>query len=398
MFGGAELAPKRLGEPEEDPAQPGGQFTLTPKVGVQFQSYEEESVTYYAVRYVAAVSLTSLDGVTASWTRGVSEKNSNPIKTLSGSGHNSTVLYASLNNGGSPKAATSETGGEYKNYLVYSLYGIPADQAESYVAAYLTLSDGVHTPVKSKAVVAQLNGSNYFSLSADANGYFLKGTVEGVDDLVWLNDPATGSNHAQKRGPLEANDNFGVFKLTPSEFKFYGNSACGYEHFYMVGDNSVHQNYTKVRLSGEYTFYMNGDDNFGIEPEDVKIDLYLDTGVWDSGNTERYAVHTSDDSGWISMTEVTSQKLYKIHNFNVADHPKFYLCRMNGDGSHDTNEWGNRWNQTAEITFEYNNGNPLENKFVIDNWDGDGEDAYHNKLSGYHRASHTPVQVVDPEP
>ena len=384
LFGEAKLAPKKLGEPNEDPVGNPG-WTKMPKIGVQFKSYQKAETDYYAVRYVAAIDDTA--GMTATWTRGVSEKNSNPIKAMSG-GHVSSVKYDELNSGSAPVTAASEG---FEKYIVYTMYDIPAAQDESYIAAYLTLSDSnpEHADVVSKAVVAQIDGSNCFSIASNTDDYFIQGTIDGVSDIVLLDDPLTDTNHAQYRGSFGADDNFGVFKFSSTDFRFFGNGSKAYEHFYMVGDNSVHDNYTKVRLSGEYTLYVNGEDNFGIEPEEVLLDLYLDTGVWDTGNTERYAIYTVDNDSWIDMVAVTDQKLYKFHDFNVALHPVFILCRMNGDGAHNENNWENRWNQTQDITFEYNNGNPLENKIVIDNFDGD------NGKSGYHRAEQSPVQVFD---
>lgn len=257
FFGGSELAPKRLGDPEEDPESGGEQFTLTPKIGVQFVSYTESAQTLYAVRYVAAVDLTSLDGITAEWTRGVSEKDGNQIKSLGG-GHNSTVLYASLNNGGTPKAATSETGGEYKNYLVYSMYGIPASQVDSYIVAYLTLSDGSHTPVKSKAVAAKIDGGNAFSFASNTNAHFIQGTINGTRQVKFATNEENGGNLAEYIDvDLKDTDSFGSFYFSSDEssFEYYGNALFD-SSISNFKESATLTGYVTPLVSGGYSLYV----------------------------------------------------------------------------------------------------------------------------------------------
>lgn len=390
FFGGDEVAPRQLGVPDEEPVSAGGQFTLTPKVGVQFSEYEENSQTLYAVRYVAAVSLTSLDGVTASWTRAVSEKNSNSIKNQSSSGHNSTVLYASLNNGGAPKAATSETGGDYKNYLVYSMYDIPASQVTSYIAASLTLSKAGETDVKSRVVAAQINGSHYFSFDPSTDlvkdGYFLQSTAAGI--IHQKNDgDATDPNNEEKDNAffegitVAAGEKFGLFRYTNDMFKFFG-----YDKFWNSSDAGDGENqhssrryvksttinqYGELYVNGTYNFYINKYNFAYTEPTNAKTTLYLKPNAnWKqhadndpSKTAPRFAINTfykdknnvESNNEWFSLTETGSGTgIYKLDNFNFGTHNVVIFCRMNGDNA--TNNWGNKWNQTSDLYLNGNNG------------------------------------------
>lgn len=258
FFGGSELAPKRLGEPGDNPVQPGGQFTLTPKVGVQFASYVESAQTLYAIRYVAATSLTSLTGVTASWTRGVSEKDGNQIKSLTG-GHNSATLYESLNSNGSSVYATSESEGEFNNYLVYTMYGIPASQVDSYIVAYLTLSKAGQADVVSKAVAAKIDGTNCFSFASNTDGYFLQGTIGGTPRSVVLasDSDITFVDAVYNDVAFESSDSFGSFYFDSSNFKFFGYNTFfdGASDYF---DEASLAEYSSPIAAGTHTLYVYG--------------------------------------------------------------------------------------------------------------------------------------------
>lgn len=388
-FDGGQLAPQRLGNPEEDPEQPGGQFTLTPKVGVQFTSYEKDVSetetpdirTFYAVRYVAAVSLTSLEGVTAEWTRGVSRKDSNQIKSMSGD-HNSTVLYASLNNGGSPKAATSETGGAFKNYLVYSMYDIPADQDESYIAAYLTLSKAGETDVTSRVVAAQIDGSHYFSFNPSTDlvkdGYFLQSSTAGIvhQNASADTDPNNdGKNNAEFTNiPFAANEKFGLFRFTSTVFQFFGRETFmnGTASNY-IKSTTIDQ-YGELYLNGNYTFYINYINMVYAAPLSVTTAVYFQPNAnWKSGSA-RFAAHVFHKENdvttlaeWFDLTETSSGSGVYTANIEISTHNFIIFLRMNpGNLENRWNKDGDGdnkpvWNQTRDL------GMPVDYSWFVNN-------------------------------
>lgn len=358
---------------------------LQPKIGVQYKRDGDN----ISLRYVAAISTLS---VKAKWYRGLAMQDSNcPLKIYDKGAYvvkESTTAYEAVGVGDGNIITPPSVGGGYQYFVVYTLRNINYDTYKySYIGAYLELTDENDVVLTtSDVVVASIDQQHHFSFSKNQfNGYFMEGTIHGeANNFEAINDVATTGNVAQKALNLKANDNFGIFKWTPTEFFYYGNSNFAYEKFYMQLDTSISTNYSKIKVTNDYTLYVNDQLKFGVEPDSYVIDLYLDTGVWDTNDNERYAIVSG--STWISMVSVTDQKLYKISNFDVTIYPSFYICRMNGGTSE--NNWNNAWNQTNEIWFEYDNGNPVENEFIIDDWDGNGHDAYNHELAGYHRAQY----------
>ncbi|MBO7573635.1 MAG: hypothetical protein J6T25_02525 [Bacilli bacterium] len=381
-FGGAELAPQKLGVPDEEPVG-NPDWTLMPKVGVQFQSYEKDANTFYAVRYVAAVGFTSLDGVTASWTRGVSQKDSTQVRAMSG-GHNSTELYASLNNGGTPKAATSEGTG-YNNYIVYSMYDIPASQSGSYIVAYLTLSKAGETTFSTRAVATQIDGSHYFSFDIEEeikkDGYFIQSnSVDGLiqQDLDAGTDPNDdGKDNAQFTDIVFAAGNkFGLFRFTPTIFQFFGYNAFLKDTSARFIKSTNIDEYNELYLPGTYSLFLNKDNLVYTSPVSVETKLYVRPGSnWrtkdGSGNDPRYAAYFfGGDAGdlWVSMTATATENVYQV-SVNIATYPKVIFCRMNGANA--TNSWaeGIFYNKTNDLVINGESGpsNMSLRKYVV--WD-----------------------------
>lgn len=353
VFG--ELQPMNLGVPDADPgADPS--WTKAPKVGVQFKSYTESEVDYLAVRFVAAIEDT--DGMTATWSRAVSEKDSNQIKAMA---HDkvSTVRYDSLNNGGTPKAATSEGSG-YEKYVVYSIYNIPATQDESYIAAYLTLSKDGETDVVSKVVAAQLDGSNYFSFGMDQlvkDGYFMYNSRFGIleQDIADTDPEDDGKNNAQFANiTIQLGDKFGFFRFTTSVFQFYGRQTFVDGTAAEFAKSTTIDQFAQLYYGGRYTFYVNYINMVYITPQQVTPTLYFQPNAnWKSAGARfaAYVFHKVDEVSsreeWISMTETSSGSgIYKA-NIEIATHNKIIFCRM--DGSKPANNWDNKWNQTGDL-------------------------------------------------
>ena len=283
LFGAAKLPPKMLGIPDETPAS-------GPKVGVQFTNYEKESVTYYAVRYVAAIGGLEDGAVTAEWTRAVSDDTGVLVKSFGG-GKMSTVEYDTLNNGSTPTDAVDEGTG-YNKYIVYSLYDIPASQINSYIMAYLTLSKAGEPDVVSKAVAARIGGGNAFSFAADkAEGYFLQGKINGTPNTILnLDDSITeATDHAEKRDvSLKEDDEFGCFYYNPdTSFKFFGyDMNIGDSVFDYYVEQSASSKYMKLRANATYDLTMSDEDLLAIsDPDNPTVTLYFHPGTnWRNGS------------------------------------------------------------------------------------------------------------------
>ncbi len=247
LFG--KLNPKRA-----DP-EPASEWNLAPKVGVQHATYEIEEQTYYAVRYVAAISGLA-DGVTASWTRAVAGKDATIVKAQS-DGHLSTVTYDTLNNNGTPMTATDEGSG-YTKYIVYTIYDIPASQKDSFMMAYLTLSKEAEEPVVSKAIATRLAGTYSFSFDNSTRGYFLGGNFNNTSGVITPNAEADEHSYAIFQNmDIRRTDYFGVFNYTGEEFKYYGFSSFytnSRTHF--MNDNEI----AKPKYRGEYLIKVSKDE------------------------------------------------------------------------------------------------------------------------------------------
>lgn len=373
IFGSVDLNVKRLGEPEETPAAGSG-FVNVPKIGVQFSGVYDGDLRNgsgeiigqgdcYAVRFVAAanVNQTALDNesITAVWTRGVSTNEGDAVKPLAtGDSYRSTVAYESLKNGETLTNASSE-GNDYTHYLVYTMYDIPVANADCYIAAYLTLSDGAHT-VKSKAVAARVGGNNAFSFAADkAAGYFIQGKINGVpNQMLNLDDDLTDlEDHAEKRDvALQEDDEFGCFYYNPGvSFKFFGyemnieDTTCDY---YLEKDSS--NDYMKLRANCTYTLTMSSSDRFAIsDPVNPTVTLYFHPGTnWRNGSPKYSIWYNSSWHNFTSASDVGTD-MYKLENYPFKTYySELVFVRFNpSDANPKWNPDGNVWDQSGDQTY-----------------------------------------------
>ena len=353
LFG--ELLPNRLGDPGDGPVVD-SDWTKGPKVGVQFKSYQsdlDEDGTpedYYAVRFVGLIKET--EGMTATWSRAVSQKDSNQIKPMA---HDkvSAVKYDTLNNAGSPVNASSEETG-YDKYVVYSMYDIPASENESYIAAYLTLSKAEEEDVVSKVVIAQVDGSYFFSLIPDEqlvrDGYFLE---YGAEDVITQDDEDPGENNAVFTDvDLETTDEFGLFKFSTSSFQFFGFSTfMSSSSASFIEAASVNQ-FGKVRLDGQYTLYVNNINFVYTQPKDVDVTFtFTPSEHWKEANAVFYLyAFNSDDPVWYKFTETGDAGVYSVRVQHWA-YTKIIYVRKNPDN--DDGSWDGKWNQSSDINVNF---------------------------------------------
>lgn len=256
------------------------------------------------------------------------------------------------------------------------MYDIPVANGESYIAAYLTISDGVHV-VKSKAVAAQIDGSHAFSVTSDMNGYFIHGTINNAANAIQAIDSELSAqdiednNKAKKTSlTLKAGDSFALFKLTSTEFLYFSNSEA-YDSYCLVDDETVgFENNSKVRVAGKYTFFVNKDFEYGLSPEqNINVEIQFKPGVWtaDSARIYMWRVDNSETGSWLASSSV-ADGVYKF-DLDIAQYPKFIFVRLNSTG---TISWDIKWNQTDDISFRSSSDLPedlLKDKFQITAWE-----------------------------
>ena len=369
LFG--QLSPRKLGVPGEANSDPS--WTKAPKVGVQFKSYTKDKdddgtpEDYLAVRFVAAIANT--DGMTATWTRAVSEKDSNQIRPLStGGGHVSAVKYDVLNDGGE-KAASSEGSG-YAKYVVYSMYDIPAAQSESYIAAYLTLTKAEEEPVVSKVIATQINGRNYFSFAADRSaGYFMEVLHGESKTIVEMNDTPSGTDVAKKEDlALNAGDEFEYFYYNPgTSFQCFGYSTFNRETYYF--EKSTTSEYFKVRVDGTYTLNPNEYKLLYGTCSAADVTLYLKVNSNWSQDGAKFSVHYNDNDTFVALSQIGESDVYKLEHYNFKDHPSILFARHDTSGTYT---WDTKWNQTSDIVYDGagGNDNPAKSMYTLnDGWD-----------------------------
>ena len=355
---------------------------LKPKIGVQWKKSNDN--TKIDIRYVAAIS--SLD-VKAEWYRGVAKQDSNCPKEKYSAGEyyvkESTIGYVAINNDGNETKAT-DAGAGYNYFVVYTLKDIPFNEFQySYMAAYLVLKDNESDDIlkTSDVVAVNIGQQHYFSFANDQfDGYFIEGTIGGASgQFRELDDTPDNDDHAKKMGlTLNANDNFGLFKWTPTEFHYYGRyNFGGNDTFYLEDSSAVSSNYSKVRASGTYTMFVNKYNQFNLAATALTTNLYLDLSTyWQNGN-EKIAIYYTDNSSFHAPDEKISNSVYRF-NIDVGAHPTFIFVRS--DKTLDEGEY-NWWNQTQDITFR-DGSSVLDNKYTLTGWDNDGG------KSGYSRSSY----------
>lgn len=389
--------PMNLGEPEETP-EAGSGFTSVPKIGVQYSGVYEvdvkdgegnptgEKKNCFAVRYVAAIEGLESGAVTAEWTRGVSDKTSNPVKPVAG-GHYSTVEYTTLNDGNDPKDASSE-GGKYAKYVVYTMYDIPEAQADSFIVAYLTLSKIGETPVRSKAVAARVAGDHAFSFAPNKSaGYFMAGTIHGAPNTIVDFEAGSGKEGEDKAKKLDqelnGNDLFGYYLINNtnggylSSFQYYGWTTFKDQQFYLERDSG--SELFKVRIHGTYDLYINKDFHLWMDCDSADtVTLYFKpNNNWKA--TNKYGVWYTDNGGswsggFLPLVDGETD-VYKLEGYNFVSHPSIIFVRHNP--SYDSPAWdGGKYDETATINFINADGSrsPLESMFTMqpDTWSGSG--------------------------
>ena len=351
-----DLRVRRLENESEEPTR----SLSAPAIGVQYLHENNK----YAIRYVAAISDLS---VTAVWTRNICQSNGTRLKT-----ENSqipvTTAYTALSAAGG--VAVPESG----YYVVYTVRNIPESDVNSYLFAYLTLTQGENS-VKSLARVSRMGEGNTFTFdTASVNGCFIQGTIGGSANIVPINDAVTDGNIAQKTGLVfAANDSFGLFKYESGDNEHF--QCFGYQNYrqcFPYVERVLDSNYTKILAAGNYSLYLNGSNEVHfIVPEGTKpASFYLKPNDDWKGDcysvAPRFSLYvyndTTNTNAWVSGSSIGNG----IYKFEVASwtYEGLIFCRMDGREGHLENNWDNKVNQTGNLgTVNYCN------QFNITSWD-----------------------------
>ena len=80
--------------------------------------------------------------------------------------------------------------------------------------------------------------------------------------------------------------------------------------------------------------------------------LYLTpNSSWNQSNARFAAYFFGDGEAWVSMTKVTGEtNLYEVTSPSGKNFTNVIFCRMNPSAS--ANNWNNKWNQTADLTYD----------------------------------------------
>ena len=276
----------------------------------------------------------------------------------------------SINDNGSPTSAEEfAESATYERFVVYTLKNIPEADLNSYLFAYLTVSNAAGSS-KSLARISKVSGGNTFEIDTTAvSGCFLQGSIGGSSAIVMLDDPTTDGNIAQEEDlTFGANDTFGVFKYES------GNN----EHFQCFGADAFRKgapfisrvsanNYVKVPVAGEYDLYLKDNKVTLLVPNDAKSNAtyYLNPGVWTADSARFAAYFFNNDAGintWVNMTSA-GNGYYKVEKPS-GNYVNVIFCRMN-PGTNDNNfNNGVKWNQTGDLSFDDNG-----NTYKVNDWD-----------------------------
>ena len=238
---------------------------LVPVIGVQYRAkYEkvENSGNWYvAVRFVAAIA--SLD-VDAAWTRAVY----NASGAIDGTEATQpiTKAYTQLNSNNTPITPASFAGSsDYHYFVAYTLYDIPFESVDDYyIVASVTLSDnsGSLADVDSKAMAARIGGNYTVKFDKDADGYFLAGTIGGVENSTLASIAPFDDNVACFSSSLSTNDNFYICQKTSSVFKLYDSSCLTIDNPYLVNDG---QSSRKIKVTSTHNYAFDFNSSYQID-------------------------------------------------------------------------------------------------------------------------------------
>lgn len=249
---------------------------VEPRVGVQYRAKynigtELSPDWRVAVRFVAEIKTLN---VNVTWTRSVYQANGTRLGTETST--STTKAYTSLNSN-----STDITPSDGYNYFVaYTLSDIPfASFDNHYIVAYVTLSDTTEpaaiSPVRSKAMAAQIGGEQQFAFDIDRTGYFL---TDCESKFVDEDDPTRNTNLASFTVNLEEDESFLIVKndRTNSKFQVWDSSCLDYaENDDVISSFTNNDGLIKAIEGGKFALYLNSEEHLYRSKYTQTADYYV---------------------------------------------------------------------------------------------------------------------------
>lgn len=254
LFGKA----KRNALPEDD-------SSAIPAIGVQKAIGE----TTVSVRFVAATNFEkdTLENTEAVWTRTMYDASGNVFKESTEKA--SLLTYDALRDGSGTRYTIDDFNTQYetnyKSFVVYTMLNIPKTTYDNYyLNAYLTVTPSGEESAYSQTLATNVAGTKRISFAYNAEGYFLKGTLNGNAGTFYPQEASTpeGNNARFVFNDFKANDTFFIgynhIDATPSNSKFtiLDSSCLSLDNPYFVDDGSTSHKIKSVSTHA-YSFNIN---------------------------------------------------------------------------------------------------------------------------------------------
>lgn len=331
---------------------------LEPVIGVQYKAQDDGK---YAIRFIGAIA--SLN-VKANWTRGLTQLDGNVSKSLKTV--ESDVAYTSLKDGPESSITPAEFAEDeaYNYFVVYSMYNIPASELNSYMIAYLTLSDAAEEnidpelSVTSKAKISQIDSEGDLFTVSSSHNYYMHGVLGGKIDTITADTTTKGNNKASFATPLTADDSFYIYENSSDGFNIYNSSILTGDDNPIGNDfKSGTNNKIDVKNTGNYILYLNDSNElWHVNSANYKM-LGID-GDWDWTDGVAGVIdydYDGNGSAQIKFTLVVDEyECFKIVENNSTWYGQDYPVK---GGVHDTSRKDSNiglWVGTYEIYFRIN--------------------------------------------
>lgn len=371
LFGGVDFCGVNTNIRKVDPVE---HPDNDPTIGIQSQQEEGNKVSF---RFVAAVSIApeNLESTVANWTRTVSDKDGNAIKTTTQVPV--TTAYTSLSNAGGAYTIdqfNSDHGNaSYTHFVVYTLRNIPNSYSDAFVSAFLTLSRQGADDVVSKAIATTVDESRQFAYAPYDGAFFIRGTMNANPVPATRIRDNDGNKAVFEDVLLDTTDSFVIEEFYNSKLELHGSSiyAGTVADFDLKNvDGKIGANY-----KGKYNFYLkyNTDHNeLYATGSQLKREYFVDladVANWFTG-PELYLFGAGVEAIFLSLTQITGTNYWRT---NVVVDPSVYTGAIVLRRDQSTNTW---WNQTPDISFESDNGAIKNCIKIYDSKDGEGKQYY----------------------
>ena len=285
--------------------------TGRPSLGIQTATYQDK----FSIRFVAAINIPAndLNSTVPVWTRTIYNANGSVKK--SSQNLEANKVYTSLKNGDNTitiQQFNSENGTSYDYFAVYTILKIDlASSGDCFVNAYVTVGSQ-----QSKVLATKVDQSQRLTFEPTQH-YFLRGTIGGVEadlDQDAENAGEDSRDHASFTTTFKANDEFILVANASDYFIVYsslyshileGSNPSGQKGYLFSDDNGK----VKVNYEGEYVLYLNNQDQFYYNANNIVRPVYIkladSASAWSTSNQlVIYAFKGENSNRWFNTTNV----------------------------------------------------------------------------------------------